>query len=250
MSNVKLRRWLLLAALFLFCEDASAQIAFVQTTDLTSANPAATSITTSAFGSAVTSGNLLVAFCSLDTTGSNVSSITDTAGNTYVQAVTDTESTVRGDIWYAKNVTGGSGITITCNYNQSTSFRKIQANEYSGLDIIAPLDVTAFNSSPSSTNATSGTAATNVADELIVGLAVHFGIASYTPGTSFTVRGTQNFFGVEDRIVSATGTYEANWTNAADGWVALMATFKIAATTTFSGKLGGTAKIGGTAIIK
>ena len=225
-----------LVAIVIAPPPAHAAIAFVQTTDVTSANPAATSITSSAFGSSLTAGDLIAVAVSWNQGSVKVCSVTDTASNTYVEAVHRLAANTQGlSIWYAKNINSGASVTVTANYgtvadctSSNASFRKIQAQEYSGLDTSSPLDVTANNEGVAAANATSTAATTTVADELIFGAALHNNIASYTAGSGFTVRGTQNFFGVEDKIVSATGSYEANWTNAADDWVAEMATFKIA----------------------
>jgi len=239
-----------LVLLLLLTTPAWGQIAFVQTTDVASANPAAISITTGAFASAVTSGRLLVAYVAWN--NDVTASLTDTAGNTWVSGHARINET--GQIaqpFYAKNVTGGSSFTVTATFSADATFRKIQASEYSGLDTTAPLDVTAGSSNPASANPTSGTNTSTVADTLIVGgVSVSSGTGDPAAGTNFTLRSTQNFFAMEDRIVSATGTYEANWTYASTKWVAHMMIFKIQQTVASTGKLGGTAKIGGTAVLK
>jgi hypothetical protein len=90
-------------------------------------------------------GNLLVVLIALAPT-TTASSVTDNAGNTYVQASgafgTDTfgGGSSSSDIWYAKNsVSGATTITVT----STASFTNICLAEFSGADTSSPLTSTA-----------------------------------------------------------------------------------------------------------
>lgn len=226
-----MKRLLLIAALLLLALPARAQIAFAQSTDVASANPSATSITTGAFASNVGAARLMVAYVAW-VNDATVSSFTSTDGSSWQAchaAVSLGATDLHAQPFYAWNTTGGSSVTVTANFSTSVPFRKIQANEYSGIEKDSdPLDANAGNSNAASANPTSGTDTTTVADTVLVGgVSVGSGDGEPAAGANFTLRSTQNFFAMEDRIVSSTGTYEAPWTYASSNWVAHMCAFKI-----------------------
>src|SRR5207253_1962875 len=105
--------------------------------------------------------------------------------------------------------------------------------EYSGLDTVAPLDVTSGGTG-NSTTPSSGNVSTTAGNELLFGASVlpATSTAIVTAGTNWTKRqentsGTR--FATEDRNVSATGTYAATFTLSATAqWAAAIATFKAA----------------------
>ena len=229
-----MRRWAItiiyIAASCFFAPVANAAIAYVQTTDVNSQNTTATTIA-KAFPGAVTGGNLIVCAVAWGTT--TTATVADTLGNSYLVArPRDNIGNLYQEIFYAKNITGGAAPTVTATFaGGGAQFRKIQCNEYSGLDTASPLDVSAGQGVNLNTNPTSGTTSmTNSAAELIFGAVYFNATASAVAGAGFTVRGTPNFFEVEDRIVAATGTYAANWgtISPADTWTAQVATFKAA----------------------
>lgn len=228
-----------------------ARAQFVQTTDVASANPSAPSITTGLFASNVTNGNLLACYVAWNT-DVTISSVTDTGSNTYTAGhARINEAGQIAQPWYAKNITGGSSFSVTATFSADANFRKIQCNEYAGLDQSAPLDVSAGSSNSASADPTSGTNTSTVANTIIVGgVSVSSGTGEPAAGADFTLRSTQNFFAMEDRTVSSAGSYEANWTYASTKWVAHMMIFKVQQAVTPTGKLGGSAKIGGTAVLK
>src|SRR3569833_3441555 len=88
-------------------------------TKTNSLGAAATSIATT-FTSNITAGNTIIVVSSDDFGVLNqISSITDSLGNTYARAVADTEgSFVDGEIWYAPSPTSGAN-TVTINYAHS-----------------------------------------------------------------------------------------------------------------------------------
>jgi hypothetical protein len=159
-----------------------------------------------------------------DTT-STVSSVTDSKGNTYTRAAGPTPNTgLQQSIYYAKNIAGGSN-TVTVKFNQAASYPNVNVLEYSGLDTTNPLDVS-HALSGSGTTASSGSATTTSANELIFGAgntAHHF----TAPGSESSNRIINGFGGIsEDQIVNGIGSYAATATNSAGAWVMQMAAFR------------------------
>jgi hypothetical protein len=162
-----------------------------------------------------------------DTT-SAVTSVADTAGNTYVKAVGPTTYTVDLSqvIYYAANINASASNKITVTFNAAAASPDLRAAEYSGLSTTAPLDVTAAATGKSAT-ASSGSITTSTAYELLVGAGTTSDI--FTSGSSgFAVRVvTGNGNVLEDEIVSTTGSYSAGGTQSTSAeWVMQIAAFK------------------------
>jgi hypothetical protein len=161
-----------------------------------------------------------------DTTAS-VQSVTDSVGNSYALAVGPTQTTgLTQAIYYAKNVIGGNN-TVTVRFKSSATFADVRILEYSGLDPVSPLDVTAAavgNSALSS----SGSVTTTVANELL--FAANVVATGTTQSTSpFVVRIITSPDGdvAQDAIVSATGSFNASASLSSPGpWVMQLAAFK------------------------
>src|SRR3569833_1450878 len=210
-------------------------------TKTNSLGAAATSIATT-FTSNITAGNTIIVVSSEDFSVINqISSITDSLGNTYARAVADTEgSFVDGEIWYAPSPTGGAN-TVTINYAHSVVAAVVLA-EYSGLLTSSPLDQVAKAHAITGTAMSSGASpATTQASELVIG----GGMTNDTSPTTFTagtgygnkvqVVNTTSLqaAAIEDKTVSATGAQTATMTLAPSGhWVMLAATFKLVTSVT------------------
>jgi len=172
-------------------------------------------------------GDLNVVVVGWNDTTSSVSSVTDTLGNAYSVAVgPTTASGARQSIYYAKNIKGGSN-TVTVNFNQAAAYPDIRVLEYSGASTTSPVDVTA-SAVGSSTSASSGSATTTTANELIFGADT---IATGTPGpgAGFTSRiiTSPDSDIAEDKNVSTVGSYSATAPVSPSGyWVMQMVTFK------------------------
>lgn len=102
--------------------------------------------TTLTLPSNVTAGNLIILRISqLNTGGSNrpTNTPSDSLGNTYTKAVS--AGTYGTDpvqeIWYARNIAGGA-CTITVTWNGGSDSKELFAEEITGADPSAPLDVT------------------------------------------------------------------------------------------------------------
>jgi hypothetical protein len=130
-----------------------------------------------------TAGALIVAV--IRSQNGSVTSVTDTAGDTFVQAGSDSGSTVRTEIWYALNATGNSANVVTANWSASTSFTNVVVQEFEGVATSSALDATASGTSTTTTLVT-GTYSTVEQYEVSV-IA-----ASQNGGYTFTSSGFNN----------------------------------------------------------
>jgi hypothetical protein len=177
-----------------------------------------------AYPGAETAGDLNVVVVGWNDTTATVSSVTDSAGNVYSLAIGPTSGTaLRQSIYYAANIKGGAN-TVTVQFNQAAQFPDVRILEYRGLSAI---DVAA-GASGSGTTASSGSATTTSANELIFGAATVFKSVNGA-GTGFTSRILTNpdRDNAEDRTVTTTGIYSATAALSGTGpWVMQMVTFK------------------------
>jgi hypothetical protein len=142
-----------------------------------------------------------------------VSTVKDSQNNTYMLAVGPTRYTpdCSESIYYAPGihaaVAGANTVTVT--FAAPANVLDLRALEYSGLDPVAPLDVAVAAQGMSATPASSGSATTNYARELLFGA----GMSTFQfsgAGPSFTSRVVTTLGDIaEDQIVSTTGTYSA-----------------------------------------
>jgi hypothetical protein len=130
----------------------SATPAFVQ---VNAATPQTNQSTVSvSYTSAQVAGDTNILAIGWNNTTSNITSVTDSAGNTYQLAVpTARGSGIRQAIYYGKNIKAAAVGTNTVTVSASTPFVDIRALEYSGLDPVNPFDV-GTSTSGSGTSAT------------------------------------------------------------------------------------------------
>jgi len=178
-----------------------------------------------------TSGNLLVVFVGMNSSSVTVSSIADTAGNTYtkVTSIKDSEINDTIECWYAKNITGNANNVVTATFSGSVGYRTITVDQYSGCDTSAPLDQyntgTGENTAPITGNIT-----TTAANEVLVAGVYLRAFRTITAGTNYTKRTDASYAASEDRIVSATGTYNATFSlSISTYWVTIIVSFKAGA---------------------
>lgn len=164
-----------------------------------------------------------------------VSTITDTAGNTYSKATsTDSSALDRTEIWYTKATASHSNNIITVTFTSNTQYRNVIATKYTGA-ADSPLDTTAISTTQTTNTVTSNSFTTSQAEEVIVSFAQAASTASnWTAGGSSTER-AETTYGVtmqQDWIVSSiqTGqTVSASHGSAATKTI-IVATFKGTAT--------------------
>ena len=186
------------------------------------------------YNSAQSAGNLNVVAIGWNDTISNITSVADSAGNTYQVAV----ATFRGNglsqaIYYAANIrsaAAGSN-TVTVTFNQAAVYVDVRIAEYSGLATTSPFDVGRSATAGNSGTASSGSVTTSTTNELLIGagMTVHRFTGA---GTNYTLRvitsPDADIF--EDRSVSASGSYAA--TASVNGaWVMQIAAFKVSSGT-------------------
>ena len=146
--------------------------------------------------------------------------VTETSGNTYtpVSARVPWTGGRSAQVFYAKNVTGGTN-TVTATFATTLSrFGLLYITEYSGIDKTNPFDATSPATGGTSAAMNSGTTATTNANDLLVALGASDNDVT-APGAGYTSRST--VFGniVEDRTVTATGAYSATANQNGNGWV-------------------------------
>lgn len=193
------------------------------------------------WGSNTTTGNTIIVAVAPAVAANNVTSITDSQGNTYVHDVRNTAgagSHPQIEIWHAENITGGTTPTITVNWTNSTNCAWI-AREYSGLATSSTLDKTAGSSGTNNAPSSGATATTSQNDELVIG-AVSYPTTTVTmtAGSGYanasqkgsTGAGTSSLVAVEDKTVAATGAQTATFSSSETGnnWNCVVATFKVA----------------------
>ena len=151
------------------CRHPQAPLAFVQVNAATpQTNQTQVSVV---YTGAQVAGDTNILVIGWNNATSNITSVTDSAGNVYQLAV----PTVRGNgisqaIYYAKNIKSAAAgtNTVTVTFNTATQYVDLRALEYSGLDLANPFDVGA-SASGTSNSANSGTVTTTAAHELVLG---------------------------------------------------------------------------------
>lgn len=184
-------------------------------------NPASANTIAVAFGSNVTATNAIIAVGVSDGADTTMSAISDTRSSVYNLATTLIKTGgLSMKVWIAYGITAGANtVTLTTGFNDSDLF----IFEVAGLAASSAYDKTISQVQPSATAITSTTAPlTTFANELLLGISGNINTAAlaYTLGASYSNLQQQdtNFANAasEERIVSSTGTYEADFTLAAN----------------------------------
>jgi len=189
---------------------------------------------TVAFTTGNTAGRTILAFVRMSTTTQTVS-ISDTAGNTYTQAVAQVQSTDGHQIrlFYAKNIVGGAN-TVTASFSSANNHSWLSIYEISGLSTTSPLDQTASAQGSNSVSVSTGPTAATQSNNEFVFVGSGFNTPSFngtvTAGTGYTLaqQDTTNSRAANESLLSSSpSSFTGNFTlsNAAN-WSALIATFK------------------------
>ena len=205
----------------------AAVIAFVQQNYATPQTPQAQVSAT--YTSAQTAGNTNILIIGWSDVTASITSVTDSAGNVYQMAI----PTFRGNgmsqaIYYASNIksaAAGSN-TVTVTFNQPAVYVDARITEYSGLRTTNAFDV-GTSATGVGTSANSGSITTTTSNELLIGAGITAN--EFTgAGANFTQRVITSPDGdiVEDRKVSAIGSYSATASLRSGAWLMQMATFK------------------------
>ncbi|MEJ1962982.1 MAG: fibronectin type III domain-containing protein [Gammaproteobacteria bacterium] len=226
---LRLVAWMAFAGMLVAAQSAWSAIGFVQVSAGTSGGPQ-TSITAT-FANAQNGGDLNVVIVGWYDSTSNVTSITDTRGNTYALAVGPTRYVGAGTllIYYAKNIVAAAAgaNTITITFSSAVAYPDARIAEYSGVDTVGPFDVGSGASGNSGVSNSGAATTTNANDLLVAGNFIGQWTAS--AGTGFTSRIVSDLGQIlEDRVVTSTGSYSATANIGSDWWVMAMAAFKAA----------------------
>ncbi len=212
----------------------SGAINYIQRTDAATGT-SSQNVPTSPMANPQTKGNLNVVLIGWSDTSSQVSSVTDANGNTYVQALPVIQgSSLSQVVYYAKNIAGDSGScaptcnVITVKFNQSTASPDVRVVEYSGLDINAPLDQAVGNAGNGSLADTGACLTTSAVEVIVSATTVSTNVTS--AGTNFTTLDyTSDGDNVEHQITSAVGSCEATTAMVGGNWVTQAVSFKAGA---------------------
>lgn len=211
-------------------------IAFVQKVTHFSASGSET-VTSGAFGSATTTGNVLIDTPGLYYNSALVNPITasDNKGNTHTSAVAADLPAAHTAILWAPITSSGSGHTITIqSVSAGTGWWECDVCEFSGLLTTGVVDQTATDTDAAGDpSVTTGT--TTQASELVVacmatdggsGLGITDPVSGYTSiGVHQSASDTVGYEACY-KTVSSTGAQSAAWTSGGTNSVGVIATFK------------------------
>jgi len=185
------------------------------------------------YASAQGAGDLNVVVVGWSDSTATVSTVTDTKGNVYTLAVGPTvvPGAVSQSIYYAKNIAGATagGNTVTVKFSTTASYPDVRILEYSGLDVNNPLDG-GMGAVGSATTSDSGALVTTNSNDLLVGANTVL-TSTTAAGAGYTNRMITDPDGdlVEDRVVTAVGSYHATAALSSGGsWVMEVVAFKAA----------------------
>jgi hypothetical protein len=210
---------------------SQSSITFIQSNSAVP-HPSATTVTIP-YTSAQGAGNLNVVVVGWNNSTAQVTSVSDSMSNSYAVAVGPTIQTglATQTIYYAKNIlpAASNGNVVTVRFTAAATSPDIRIAEYKGLDTVNPLDV-AVAAQGNNALSNSGTVTTTNANDLLVGANL---VQTLTtgPGTGFTNRMITSPDGdiLEDRVVTATGSYSATAPDSPSGaWIMQMVAFRAA----------------------
>jgi hypothetical protein len=198
-----------------------AQIAFRQ---VNAAVPQTAQTTvTVPFTAAQTAGNLNVVAIGWSTPTVQVIGVTDTTGNTYTVAAGPTiQAGVQAQVMYIAPNIVGAGATVnrvSVTFSGAAAFPDVRIAEYSGLAATSPVagGAGAVGKSTTSNSGPINVTATNV---LLIG-ANYVSSRTTKPGANYTTRviTSPDADILEDRVVTAAGTYSATASLSSGNWV-------------------------------
>lgn len=178
--------------------------------------------------SAQTAGNLNVVVVGWNDTAASITSVTDSAGNSYQVALPTAQGNGMSQaLYYARNISASAANAnkVTITFSQAAAYPDIRIMEYKNVDPTNPFDVGA-SATGSAATANSGNVTTTAAPELLVGAGMTQGVFSGA-GSGYTKRMITSPDGdvVEDRVVSTSGSYNA--TAPVNGtWLLQLAAFR------------------------
>jgi hypothetical protein len=189
-------------------------------------------------------GNLLALVLQSQLAGASVSSVTNTAGDTW-HATTHTPQAGTGQnlqlIYYVNSTLGNASDVVTLVMSGSTNYTTITCYEFSGCDATAPYVADSGASAGSGTAINSGVI--TLAGSSVIVATYETDGASSTPGPGYTQTTTDTNSVVYDAYHMTATSEAATATAGAGAWVILAAAFKVA------GSGGGAVKLPPRAVV-
>jgi concanavalin A-like lectin/glucanase superfamily protein len=181
-----------------------------------------------------TAGNLNVVVIGASDATAQVQSVTDTKNNSYVRAAGPSvrPSGQSLSIYYAANVgTAAAGANIVrVAFTGPAQFPDIRIAEYAGIDPLNPVDAVAAAQGNSGTTNSGALTTTRGNDLLIAANQVATWTSSAGPGYTSRLITDPNGDILEDRVVTASGSYNATASLGAPGdWIMQLVAFRGAA---------------------
>ncbi len=177
------------------------------------------------FTGAQAAGDLNIVVIGWNDTTATVKTVTDSKGNAYTLAAGPTQLSgiATQSIYYAKSIAGAAANAnkVTVAFNGSAAYPDLRILEYSGAPATNPIDAVGGASGTSATASATLTTATTNANDLILA-ADYIQTTTPGPGSGFTTRmiSQPDSDLVEDKNVTATGTYTGTAPQSGSGyWV-------------------------------
>jgi hypothetical protein len=181
-----------------------------------------------------TAGNLNVVVVGASDATAQVQSVTDTKNNSYVRAAGPSvhPSGHSLSIYYAANIgTAEAGAnSVRVAFTGPAQFPDIRIAEYAGIDPVNPVDAVAAAQGNGASTDSGALTTTHGNDLLIAANQVATWTSSAGPGYTSRLITSPNGDILEDRVVTASGSYNATAPLAAPGaWIMQMVAFRGAA---------------------
>lgn len=188
-----------------------------------------------AFGSNVTSGNLLVLILGTTSHSAGSCSVSDTQGNTWSACQVDAYLDPHGVGFFFAVAGSSAACTVTVNKNGASTAVNFELREISGWNGTTALDGAAVSNTGTGTNGGLTMSATSIADDYLLTAICGDPASAFTPGTvatgfsagsSLNNETTFTQLKTATRKPGATGTYSAGWpsmTNAGSNKWAVLA---------------------------
>lgn len=190
-------------------------------------------VTTSAFASSTSAGQLIV----VNVVGDGgvtptVTGVTDNKGNTYTVIPGSSFGNGLNMVAYMTVIsTGGSGHTLTVAWNDAAENVRVVAQVFTGFTGTPTFDQLKQASGSSATPASGSTSTTSTANELVVGMLARAGTtaSTITAGSGYSNlvdAAATDTAAMESQVVSSTGGYNATFSlSVSRAWLAMAITF-------------------------
>jgi hypothetical protein len=230
-----LRRLLLITAYLVLAANTSwAAIAYVNSSGGNAGSANVTTTTTAALST--TTGNFIAVAINFAINSSSVSSVTDTAGNTYHQCgnCSANSSNNQEDVWYAYNITGNASNVVTVNLGSAAQYLYVSQVQFSGVKTTSPAQDSNNGFATGATSVTTASISPSNANGLNF---VSFNISngpSPTAGGSYTILSPSNGCNLEYYIGAPAGSQTASvsWTGSQTAVIGVESFSPAAVTTT------------------